>query len=119
MGAGWSRVQQLHIEGIIAGAEVFAVGENQPAAEDAQLGLRAGVEEPPVRAQLGAGIGDFAHVDEGAELQMEQAVAVKILVQLPIFKKVLAAQRSASLCGRRGCRCERAGEDRYRVRGQG
>jgi hypothetical protein len=49
-----------------------------------------------MRAQLGAGIGDLANVGEGAELHSEQTVAVNVLVQLPVFEQVVAAQRSAA-----------------------
>ena len=46
-----SSLKQHEIESIVAGAKVFAVGKHQAGAEDAQLGLRAGIEEPLVRAE--------------------------------------------------------------------
>ena len=112
-------MNQREIESVVAGAQILAVGKDQPDAEDAELGLRAGVEEPLVRAELRAGVGNFADVEKGAELELHDSVAVDVLVDLPVFEKVVAAQRGAALADRRACRCGREAADRCRARGRG
>src|SRR6266849_5870721 len=86
------------VENVAAAAQVPAVGKhNSNTAEHAHFALRAGVPQPLPRTEQTGRIGDGAGVEKGAQLDGENAIAVDILVQLPVGQEVAAAERRCAL----------------------
>ena len=86
-GAKRTLLKQVNVKGVVPGAQILAVAKDEAGAEDAKFQLCAGVEEPHVRAELRAGVGDLADVEERAELELDDARCYRRFCRSPSFRE--------------------------------
>src|SRR6266550_5292472 len=89
--------QHRHPPSIVAGAEVFTVGENNSETKYAYLHLGAGIPQPFVGTEPCQRISNLGRIHKWSKLEVEQSPAINILVGLPIGQKIAASQRTAAL----------------------
>src|ERR1700674_3223675 len=91
------------VENVATAAQAPAVDQHYcDAAQNAHFALRAAVPLPASRAEQAGRIGNVAGIEERTKLNGEEAVAVNVLVHLPVRQEIAAAKRSRALAASGG-----------------